>query len=152
MLTEVQLCGIFFPGRLPALKPDAGIPGLRPIAQPFCRVDVDAVESCAVNIIRVHIPSAFPAAIESFCTEQRADTNADNQKTKYTEAPIRASRRTPQIIAKRLLPLCASFNPSPNDADRKHKYRHRNHANNNIVPHILDRFADRNQNNGPRYD
>ena len=46
-LTEVQLCRILFPGRLSALKADAGIPGLRPITQPFCRVDVDAVESCA---------------------------------------------------------------------------------------------------------
>ena len=62
-LAKVQLRGVFFPGSLTSLKADAGIPWLRPITQPFCRGDVDAVESCAINVIRVHIPAAFLSAV-----------------------------------------------------------------------------------------
>lgn len=68
-LAKVQLRGVFFPGRLTSLKADAGIPWLRTLPQTIRWVNIDTVESCAVNIIGLHVPMTITPTVKRLLAE-----------------------------------------------------------------------------------
>lgn len=115
-LTKVQLRGVRFPGGFPALKADAGIPWLRALTQPICRVNPDTVESRTINIVGLHVPMTVTPTVKSPRAEKRADNTPQNNQTQHPETPQRAPMR-----ATAFLPVHTALYQQPPDDGQSHQ-------------------------------